>query len=146
LITFQITEGASRDDFSHLIARQREHGGRLILYEPLWAAIIVVGSQDRIEWVPIGKSRHLAGWRHSLLTCLLGIWSFPSVIAVPMALFANFLGGIDVTEFHSNSPVDCFREMVPVPGTAAREAKRAQWAALAFLVIAHVIVLSLVLK
>lgn len=77
---------------------------------------------------------------------MAGIWSFVSVIIVPMVLFLNFRGGIDVTEYYSDTPTNPLRASHPILGTAAKENKSAQWAMLAFLSIALLIVLVLVLR
>ena len=129
-----------------LVEGQRAHGGRLILYRRIWAALVVTSGQNRIEWVRPGESRHLAGWRHSMFTCVAGIWSFTSVIAVPMVLFSNFRGGIDVTEYYSKAPTNPLWNTIPEAGTAERESKNAQWALLGFLSLALAILLILFLR
>ena len=78
-----------------LIARQHKSGGRLIAYRRMWAFVLVVVYQDRIELVPLDQNRHLAGWRHAVFTLLLGSWSFLSVIALPIVLLQIFRGGVE---------------------------------------------------
>lgn len=129
-----------------LIVQQKAHGGRLIQYRRAWAAIAVLATQDRIEWVPAYRSRVWAGWRHSLFTCVLGVWSLMSIFAVPMILFSNFRGGIDVTEFYSDSAIDPLRSTSPDGGTAEREVKQAQWAMVVFLSLVLAIALSVVFR
>ena len=145
MLSFHFEDGSPTPGLDLLIEAQRAHGGRLILYRRIWAALLVTAGQNRIEWVPPGQSRHLAGWRHSLFTCVAGIWSFTSLIAVPVILFSNFRGGIDVTEFYSNAFTDPLRSPAPVIGTAEREAKNAQWALLGFLSLALAVLLIVLL-
>jgi hypothetical protein len=146
MLAYHFHQDSPTPGLDELIERQRQNGGRLIQYRRAWAAIAVVATQDRIEWVPFGRSRDWAGWRHSLYTTVLGIWSLMSIFAVPMILFSNFRGGIDVTEFYSESATDPLRSSLPQEGTAAREAKQAEWAMLGFLALVLAIVLFLVLR
>ncbi len=146
LLAYHYRDDSPTPGLDKLIELQKESGGRLIQYRRAWAALAVIATQDRIEWVAPGRSRHWAGWRHSLFTCVAGPWCLISIFAVPMILFSNFRGGIDVTEFYSTAPTDPFRSSGPAVGTAEREAKMAQWAMLGFLALALVIVLMLVLR
>lgn len=122
-------------DLDKKIESQRSHGGRLIAYQRCWAVILVSVSQVRIEWVPPYGNRYLAGWRHSVFTVFLGIWGLSLLFTVPMILLQNFQGGIDVTEFYSNSSIDPVRINLPVAGTAAREHKAGRVLFLVFLLL-----------
>jgi len=146
MLTYHFRDDTPTPGLAGLIERQRQAGGRLVLYRRAWAALVVIASQDRVVWVAPGESRQLAGWRQSLFTCVAGLWSFASVIVVPTILFANFRGGIDVTEFYSTAPIDPLRATAPVAGTAAKEEKNAQWALLGFLLVALAVILVLVLN
>ena len=146
LLTYHHHDKSPTPGLDELIEKQKTNGGRLIQYRRAWAAIAVISTQDRVEWLAPGGNRYFGGWRHSLFTCILGLWSILSIFAVPMILFSNFSGGIDVTEFYSESATDLFRSTAPVKETAQREAKNAEWAMLAFLTAALIIVLLLVLR
>jgi len=146
MLAYHYVDSSPTPGLDRLIEQQRQGGGRLIQYRRLWAAVAVMASQDRIVWVAPGESRCFAGWRQSLFTCVAGIWSFPSVIAVPVVLFSNFRGGIDVTEFYSSATTDPFRVAPPEAGTAAREEKSAQWTLLVFLLVALGVLLAIFLK
>jgi len=145
LLTYHFHHQSPTPRLAELIERQKAHGGHLIQYRRAWAAIAVLATQERIEWVPFGESRYLAGWKHSLFTCLLGPWSLMSIFAVPMLVFSNFQGGLDVTEFYSHATTDPFRNSPPVRGTARQESSKGEWAMLGFLSSVLAIVLLLVL-
>lgn len=109
------------------IARQKQEGGRLVLYRRAWSALVVTVSQDRIELVPVHASRVIAGWRHSLFTVLLGIWSPMGIISVPMLLILNFRGGVDVTAQFSSASIDAIRVLPPDPEQMRKDFAAAQW-------------------
>ena len=114
----------------HLVERielQKRLGGRLVLYRRAWSALVVTVTQDRVEHVPMGDSRLVAGWRHDLFTLLLGIWSPAGLVSMPLLLILNLRGGMDVTEHYSNTSIDPLRSLPPDPGQAKRDLLIAQW-------------------
>lgn len=46
----------------------QEHGGKLVEYLRVWSVVVFTLSEPRIEWVRPGKSRRLAGLKHSFFS------------------------------------------------------------------------------
>jgi len=126
-------------NLAELTAKQRREGGRLILYRRAWSALVMTVTQDRVEHVPFGASRALAGWRHTLFTILLGVWSPSGLVSMPLLLILNLRGGMDVTAQFSSASVDPLRALAPDPAQAARDLAIAQWT---FVVIGLLVIAS----
>jgi hypothetical protein len=146
MLSFHIDDDSPTPNLDELIENQRLNEGRLVAYRRLKALLIVTIGETRIEWVPPGASRRLAGWRHSLFTCVARLWSVSSILAVPMIVITNFNGGVDVTEIFSHANIDPLRHSRPVLGTADREAKRAQWTVFAVLFVILILFVALVIN
>lgn len=115
------------------VARQKEEGGRLILYRRMWSAFVVSAGQNRIEHLSPHQSRVLAGLKHSAFTLLFGIWSISGLLAVPLVLIINSRGGVDVTARFSDSSIDPLRALPPDVHQSERDLKAAQWFYIVFL-------------
>ena len=109
------------------IALQRREGGKLILYRRAWSALVVTMTQDRVEHVPLGANRTLAGWRHDLFTLALGVWSPAGLVTMPLLLILNLRGGMEVTAQFSSASIDPLRILPPDPNQAKRDLAIAQW-------------------
>jgi len=76
-----------------------------------------------------------------MFTLFLGVWSIPTFLfGVPMIIFRNTIGGIDVTEFYSNSAIDPIRQHPPLPGTAVAEERFSMLMVLALLVAILIVI------
>lgn len=135
IIQLNVRDESVTPNLQRKIENQKQHGGKLVAYTRCWALIAMVVSQTRIEWVPPGSSRLLAGWKQSLFTVIFGIWSLLSFLTVPMILIQNFRGGVDVTEFFSTTSIDPLRSLRPVSGTALKDEKNNQIAVLILLLL-----------
>jgi len=127
MIHLHIHDSKPIPHLAETIARQKELGGRLVLYRRAWSALVVTVTQDRIEHVPLGHSRLLAGWRHDLFTLALGIWSPAGLVSMPHLLILNLRGGMDVTAQFSQTSIDPLHALPPHPGQASRDLLIAQW-------------------
>ncbi len=119
------------------VAKQKQLGGRLILYRRAWSAMVVTFAQDRIEHVPFDGSRVLAGWKHDLFTLAFGMWSPAGPVVVLLLLTINLRGGMDVTAHFSQASIDPQRWLPPDPEAEARDLAIAQWS---FVVLGLVII------
>jgi hypothetical protein len=106
-----------------LLESHRHHGGAIVEYKRVWAALVFASSSPRLEWVAPGQSRVLAGLKHTLFSAALGWWSLGGFFMTIQALVQNLMGGIEVT--------GVFTAPAPAPGQpfdarALRELDRAR--------------------
>lgn len=139
MLHFDLNDDAPIPRLAETIARQKSQGGYIIQYLRAWSALVVTMQQYRVEHVPFGHSRMLAGLKHSLFTLSLGIWSPFGLMRTPLILILNFRGGMDVTAKYSGISVDPLRDLPPTPGQGERDLKTAQWI---FVVLGTIVVIG----
>jgi hypothetical protein len=81
-----------------LVQNVRLRGGSIIAFDRIESVLIACERSHRYEWVGPGEDRKRAGLKHALYCLLLGPWSLPGLVGAPVAVVANLMGGVDVTE------------------------------------------------
>ena len=93
------------ENLPDLLEKHRKYGGRIIMYQSVWSAIVVSETAQHFVWVSKKSSRIRTGMKHSMSTLLVGWWSPIGLISTICALVMNFSGGVDFTSaFTASSP------------------------------------------
>jgi len=96
-IFFRNTELNNRSVLPDLASRTRTEGGSVVVYTQIYSFLFFSVIRTIYQFVPHGKSRSLAGLKHSIISAVLGWWSVGGLFLTGRALVANSAGGVEIT-------------------------------------------------
>jgi hypothetical protein len=97
-IHIEITQGLRVDNLQILQDKVRLRGGRLIAYSEVISAILISARSYKVKWVATPTERQGAGLFSTVITAVLGWWSFAGPYWSITALIWNKRGGHDITD------------------------------------------------